>query len=71
LRNDIVHAANHRVQSRRWKLWYQGWQLAMWYLELAVLAVVKYDGVYRNRLAGHPERGAVESVPWAKGTELT
>jgi hypothetical protein len=65
LRNDIVHAANRRVDRRRWRLWYQGWELSLWYLELAVLAVVKYEGRYRNRLSGEPDVGAVEPVPWA------
>jgi hypothetical protein len=65
LRNDIVHAARHRVPGRRWKLLNQGLLLALWYLELGVLAVVHYDGSYRNRIAGHREVGAVEPVPWA------
>ena len=65
LRNDIVHAANHKVHGRRWQLWYQGWRLSMWYLELAVLAVLKYEGCYRNRISGEPMTGAVEPVPWA------
>lgn len=64
LRNDIVHA-NRRVDARRWKLWYQGWRLALWYLELSVLAIVKYKGRFRNRLVGEPHVGAVEPVPWA------
>ena len=50
---------------RRWKLWEQGWQLALWYLELAILAIVGYAGVYRNRLAAEPHVGAVDPVPWA------
>jgi hypothetical protein len=65
LRNDIVHAGSHHVHGRRWKLWFQGWQLALWYLELGLLAVVNYEGPYRNRLAGQPDRGAVDAVPWA------
>ena len=65
LRNDIVHPNRGRVHASRWKLWYQGWQLSMWYLELAILAVVKYDGRYRDRIAGQPDTGAVEPVPWA------
>lgn len=64
LRNDIVHANRGRVNTRRWKLWYQGWQLSMWYLELAVLAIVNYAGPYRNRITGPPYNGAVEPVPW-------
>lgn len=40
-------------------------ELAVWYVELAVLAVVKYDGRYRNRLSRNPQVGAVELVPWA------
>jgi hypothetical protein len=64
LRNDIVHANRHRVDGRRWKIWYQGWQLALWYLELAVLAVVGYKGRYRNRLSAEAHVGAVEPVPW-------
>jgi hypothetical protein len=65
LRNDIVHANRHRVHGRRWKVWYQGWQLALWYLELAVLAVVGYKGSYRNRLSDEIGMGTVEPVPWA------
>jgi hypothetical protein len=65
LRNNIVHAGYHRVNMRRWKLWEQGWQLALWYLELAILAIVGYAGVYRNRLAAEPHVGAVDPVPWA------
>lgn len=64
LRNDIVHANRHRVDVRRWRVWYQGWQLALWYLELAVLAVVEYKGYYRNRLSDETHTGAVEPVPW-------
>lgn len=64
LRNDIVHANRNRVDGRRWRVWYQGWQLAVWYLELAVLAVVGYEGTYRNRLSGNAYMGAVEPVPW-------
>lgn len=64
LRNNIVHANRHRVDGRRWKVWYQGWQLALWYLELAVLAVVGYKGRYRNRLSAEAHVGAVEPVPW-------
>jgi hypothetical protein len=65
LRNDIVHGPLHRVHAGRWKVAYQGWQLALWYLELAVLAVVGYEGLYRNRLTGEAHEGAVEPVPWA------
>lgn len=64
LRNDIVHGALHKVHAGRWRTWYQGWQLAVWYLELAVLAVVGYDGRYRNRLSGEVHVGATERVPW-------
>jgi hypothetical protein len=64
LRNDIVHA-NRRVDARHWELWHQGWRLALWYLELSVLAMVKYNGRYRNRLVGELHVGAVEQVPWA------
>jgi hypothetical protein len=66
LRNDIVHPSRRRVHGRRWKVWYQGWQLSVWYLELALLAVTKYDGRYRNRLSGDAMVGAVVPVPWAQ-----
>jgi hypothetical protein len=65
LRNDIVHGDNHTVHAGRWRTWYQGWQLAVRYLELAVLAVVEYSGCYRNRLSDQVHAGAVEPVPWA------
>lgn len=64
LRNDIVHGPNHKVHADRWRTWYQGWQLAVWYLELAVLAVVGYEGSYRNRFSDELLPGAVEPVPW-------
>ena len=65
LRNDIVHVAHQTGPWASLKVWEQGWQLALWYLELAVLAVVGYEGCYRNRLSDEIDTGAVEPVPWA------
>jgi hypothetical protein len=65
LRNDIVHADRNRVDGRRWKVWEQGWRLSLWYLELAILAVVGYEGRYRNRLSDEVSMGVLEPVPWA------
>lgn len=44
----------------------EAWTLGVWYLELILLAICGYSGVYSNRTAHFPCANQVETVPWAK-----
>lgn len=65
-RNAIVHpnwridpkAAHEAVMDAR--------VLALWYLELSLLALLDYTGEHRWRLRRHQVTGEVEPVPWAR-----
>lgn len=41
------------------------WRLGVWYLEMVLLWLFAYDGVYASRLNPNPVPGHVERVPWA------
>ncbi len=43
----------------------QGWKLAQWYVELFLLKLAGYRGVYSDRIAARWV-GEVKPVPWAK-----
>jgi hypothetical protein len=43
----------------------EAWQLATWYLELAILYQLGYTGSYSTRLVLGGWEGTVEPVPWA------
>ncbi|MBI4518132.1 MAG: hypothetical protein HY699_20205 [Deltaproteobacteria bacterium] len=42
------------------------WRLGLWYLEMSLLSLFGFRGVYSNRLQRGGYVGAVESVPWAR-----
>src|SRR4029077_16468527 len=42
----------------------EGWLLMTWYIELVILALIGYDGTYRNRLRREMWVGQVDPVPW-------
>lgn len=62
IRNDLVHA-KRRTTFPIGPAVPETWCLAQWYLELTMLALCGYTGVYSNRLAARWV-GEVESVPW-------
>lgn len=62
IRNSLVHPEG-KVQVS--DCYFDAWQLSLWYLELAMLAMCGYQGTYRNRLMGEQ----VENVPWMDGGE--
>lgn len=67
IRNALVHGQ----QTKRAELMkinllakYQALQLGIWYVELALLYILKYNGKYKNRTDGNSWRDTGESVPW-------
>jgi hypothetical protein len=67
MRNSYIHADN--VQSKNNALEgddaLQYLSVLLHILELTILAVIGYQGYYRNRLK-NPHPGEIERVPWAK-----
>jgi hypothetical protein len=69
LRNRIVHPPRQRgVAFRAQDLdeLFEGNTLACWYLELAILRFLGYDGRYVNRTVVGPSSAAEQPVPWAR-----
>lgn len=62
VRNEMTHP-NRRLHTKVGKVVGTVWQIAQWYVELSILALAGYDGVYSNRLHAR-WRGQVELVPW-------
>jgi hypothetical protein len=62
IRNSLVHPENKGCRSAA-KLFIDAWKLSLWYLELAILSVCGYTGVYVNRLKIQQDK-YVEQVPW-------
>lgn len=63
IRNFLVHP-DHRLHRVSSDVLTEAAKVALWYVELCVLAACEYSGTYGNRL----ERrwvGQVEKVPWA------
>ncbi|CAN5682154.1 hypothetical protein BH24ACT22_BH24ACT22_01960 [soil metagenome] len=66
LRNSLVHPGHSREDDfSGGKAIFEGWLLGMWYLELILLKLFNYDGVYLNRLKLGGWVGDVEDVPWS------
>jgi hypothetical protein len=62
VRNELTHP-KPRLPFQVGKVVTPAWQIAQWYIELSVLALSRYRGVYSNRLRAR-WRGEVERVPW-------
>lgn len=63
IRNSIVHPSlKNRTQVSDVHVG-EAWMLSLWYLELAILNIVGYNGVYRSRVRLD---GTTEAVPWAQ-----
>jgi hypothetical protein len=68
IRNAIVHGnyeKRKKLNSYPAMVIFQVHQLGIWYLELAVLLILKYEGKYHNRTTGRG-KNSVDKVPWAK-----
>jgi len=66
VRNELVHPEKRSIVPVG-KSVTEAWQLAQWYLELAILRAAGYAGHYSSRLSSRWV-GEVESVPWAPKT---
>lgn len=68
LRNSITHSApNNRemLSSTSKEERAEAWELSLWYIELVILSLCKYQGSYFNRLPGGKRwQGDTELVPW-------
>jgi len=63
LRNEIVHPDRESAPPSS-IVCYEALQLALWYIELLVLRLSNYEGLYSNRLRRPKWRGEVEKVPY-------
>ena len=63
IRNSLVHC-EHKKRGQLNSVYYEAWNLGLWYLEMGILAICGYSGTYVNRLK--QLWGQVEDVPWAK-----
>jgi len=64
IRNSLVHP-EHKRRGQLDSVYYEAWNLGLWYLEMGLLAVCGYSGTYGNRLKQRFV-GQVENVPWDK-----
>jgi hypothetical protein len=64
VRNELTHP-KARLPIKVGTVVATVWQIAQWYIELFILALAGYRGVYSNRLLTR-WRGAVERVPWSR-----
>jgi hypothetical protein len=64
IRNYLVHPERKR-RAQFGRVYYEAWNLSLWYLEMSILAICGYSGTYGNRLKQRWV-GEVENVPWKK-----
>jgi hypothetical protein len=64
-RNDIVHPSR-KPKFKETKAKFQILNLGIWYLEMAILGILGYQGKYANRLKFPMWEGEYEYVPWIK-----
>lgn len=64
VRNELTHP-KARLPMKVGKVIGTVWQIAQWYIELCILALAGYEGVYSNRLSAR-WRGEVERIPWGR-----
>jgi hypothetical protein len=64
IRNALVHPRENIKLPHN--SYYEAWQLSMWFLDMTLLRLCRYNGRYANRLRQR-HAGDVEPVPWAQG----
>ncbi len=66
IRNNITHSEKkNRDKARKYQVANADvWKLGLWNLELCLLRLFEYQGMYSNRLLPHRFAGDVELVPW-------
>jgi hypothetical protein len=66
VRNKVVHPPK-KLSDPEWPgpdELFEAWQLATWYLELAIMRALGYNGQYAKRLQLTGWAGQTEAVPW-------
>lgn len=66
IRNSLIHPDHKKHGQIGTDLFIEAWNLSLWYLEMAVLAICGYSGTYANRLTAQRWVGTVENAPWNK-----
>jgi hypothetical protein len=61
---SIRNSVTHSYESSGSPPVFEAWQLAQWYLELALLRLFEFNGSYSNRTKQGKYVGQVELVPW-------
>jgi hypothetical protein len=64
IRNSLVHP-EHKRRGQLRSAYYQAWNLGLWSLEMSILAICGYYGMYGNRRKSRFV-GQIENVPWKK-----
>ncbi len=64
IRNSLVHP-EHKYRGEFRDVYYEAWNLGLWYLEMSILGICGYSGTYGNRLKQRWV-GQIEDVPWKK-----
>lgn len=67
IRNCAIHPTKGNLQKlNSYSLYarFEAWWLSLWYVEMVLLKVFNYDGLYDNRLKLGGWSGAAETVPW-------
>jgi hypothetical protein len=68
IRNRIVHSSpesRERIRDLSNDSILEAWKLGLWYIELLLLSLFEYQGVYYNRLRRDRNVRDIEPVPWA------
>jgi len=72
IRNLMVHPTSGNtaeMQTVTPHARFEAWYLALWYVELALLKLLDYNGRYSSRVDLHGWRGQYELVPWASNPQ--
>jgi len=64
IRNSLVHPEHKKHGKFDIDIFYEAHLLSLWYLEMSILAICEFNGVYSNRLVRKKHIGIVENVPW-------
>jgi hypothetical protein len=64
IRNDITHA--NKKYNLSGMVFFDTANLGLWYVEMAILSILEYNGSYSNRLQISKWEGEYEIVPWSK-----
>lgn len=68
VRNRIIHSdpeTRQRFHDTPFETILEAWELGLWYIELILLRLFDYQGVYVNRMLRRRRIGGLEPVPWA------